>query len=122
MPKAEMVTALTTPAIDYRLVLQSEDLSVLDVPSGSYQIVKETGGRPVCQKKETAERLVDLLGDDMSCFNDVLTTASDFGSPRDDESLRALSICLRSRLRSRCCNDSFVNDGASRLESFLFAV
>jgi hypothetical protein len=84
MSKAEMVTALTTPSID-----------VIDVPSGSYQIVKETGGRPVCQKKETAERLVDLLGDDMSSFNDVLTTASESGSQPDDKSLRTFFICFR---------------------------
>jgi hypothetical protein len=83
-----MVTALTTPAIKYRLALRSENESDHGVRSGSYQVVNEAGDRSLCQKRETAERLVELLGDDVSCFSKIFTTALQAGSLPDDESLR----------------------------------
>jgi hypothetical protein len=90
MSTAEMVTALTTPANKYRLVLHSQDSTDLDVPLNSFQVSSDAADRSLCEKKETAERLVEFLGDDMTSFDQVLEIASRPGSRPGDESLRTL--------------------------------
>lgn len=88
MSRSEMVTALMTPANKYRLMLHSEDESVLGVPFNSFQVFQDAADCPLCAKKDTAERLVDLLGDDMTSLDQVLDIASRAGSQPGDESLR----------------------------------
>ena len=85
--KADLVTALSTPANKYRLVLKSQDESVLDVSSNSYQVITDAADRPMCEKKDTAELLVEMLGDDMISFDQVFGIASRAGSQPGDESL-----------------------------------
>jgi hypothetical protein len=92
MTKQEMVDALTKSANRYSLVLQSQDMSVLDVPSDSCLVAQETSGRPLCKDKATAEKLVDLLGDDMTSFNDVLTIAMGSGGQLTDKTLCMLPL------------------------------